>query len=60
MEKQKSDSLRNTPRIILNLYVAVCSALVLIILLTPFQHVDNGMLEGEIYLKASASESNGQ
>jgi hypothetical protein len=57
MEKQRSGSSGNNSHIILSIYVAVCTILVLIILLAPFQRAGSGVLEEEIYLKTSASES---
>jgi hypothetical protein len=60
MEKQKSPSAGNASRILLSIYVAICTLLVLIILLSPFQPSDNSVLNSDIYLMTPTSETNGQ
>ena len=60
MEKQASVPQGRINRIILSIYVAVCTLLVLIILLAPFQSKDSGIRQQEIYLNVSTSETNGQ
>ena len=60
MEKQASVPQGKINRIILSIYVAVCTLLVLIILLAPFQSKDSGIHQQEIYQKALTSETNGQ
>ncbi len=56
MEK-KPGSLENRSRVILSLYVLVCSILALIILLAPFQNANTGTVRGEIYLRSTTSQS---
>lgn len=60
MEKQANLPQGNTSRIILSIYLAVCTLLVLIILLSPFQPTDNSVLKSDIYLLVPTSETNGQ
>ena len=60
MEKPDSSSSVNTSHIILSLYVAICSILILIILFAPFQGGGNVLQGGEIYLMNSVSVPNGQ
>ena len=47
-------------RVALNLYIAVCAVLVLIILLAPFRHSTSDAQDAEIYLRTSVSETHGQ
>jgi hypothetical protein len=60
MENQSKNPPGNASRIILSIYLAVCTLLVLIILLTPFQPTDNSVLNSDIYILVPTSEINGQ
>jgi hypothetical protein len=60
MEKQKSNPPGNASRIILSIYIPICTVLVLIILLSPFQPTDNSVLNSDIYVLVPTSETNGQ
>lgn len=57
MENPKNNPSVNASRIILNIYLAICTILVLIILLSPFQPTDNSVLNSDIYLLTPVSET---
>lgn len=57
MENQNNSPLEKRSRIMLGLYIAICTILILIVLLAPFQNSGYGVQGGELYLNPSTSES---
>lgn len=60
MERKMMNSSGSSSRVALNLYIAICAIIVLIILLAPFRHSTADGQDAEIYLRTSVSEINGQ